>query len=203
MALNSCPFNLRNRQVKTRNRSILTARKRSCGKVMFLQVSVHQSFCPPEGRGSHQEEGPDVTITHDSLGYGTYSSPGHQTWDLTPPLDTKHWTYSLPSPSTPPDTRHESYPLPPLTPFHSSLLLTSGSYHWRSVQTCSLEELPPPVLTSGGGHRNTYAWQAGSTHPTGMNSSWLTFLFEISFFVQKVACILILKLKRELSLSLK
>ena len=26
------------------------------------------------------------------------------------------------------------------------------------------------VLTSSGGHQNTYVWQAGGTHPTGMLS---------------------------------
>ena len=26
------------------------------------------------------------------------------------------------------------------------------------------------VLTSSGGHQNTYGWQAGGTHPTGMLS---------------------------------
>ena len=110
MALNSCPFNLRNRQVKTRNRSIFTTRKRSYGKVMFSHVPVHQSFCPPgEGRDLHEEEGPHVTITHDALGYGTYSSPGHQTWDLTPRPG--HQTLDLLPPS-PPNTRHATYPPP-------------------------------------------------------------------------------------------
>ena len=28
----------------------------------------------------------------------------------------------------------------------------------------------PPVLTPSGSHRNTYSWQAGSMHPTGMLS---------------------------------
>ena len=29
---------------------------------------------------------------------------------------------------------------------------------------------PPPALTPSGGHQNTYGWQAGGTHPTGMLS---------------------------------
>ena len=40
----------------------------------------------------------------------------------------------------------------------------------RPVQTCSLEDLPPAVLTSSGGHWNTYGWKAGGVHPIGMLS---------------------------------
>ena len=37
------------------------------------------------------------------------------------------------------------------------LLLTSGGYYWKPVQTCSLEGLPnPQVLTPSGSNRNTY-----------------------------------------------
>ena len=48
----------------------------------------------------------------------------------------------------------------PKTP--STQLLTYGGHYWRPVQTCSLEDLPPPalVLTSSGGHHNIYSWQA-------------------------------------------
>ena len=31
------------------------------------------------------------------------------------------------------------------------MLLTSGGHHWRPVQTPSLDDFPPPVLTSSGG----------------------------------------------------
>ena len=34
--------------------------------------------------------------------------------------------------------------------------VTPGDHHWRPVQTCSLQDLPP-VLTSGG--QSTYGWQ--------------------------------------------
>ena len=61
----------------------------------------------------------------------------------------------------------------PRMPDMGSPLLTSGCHHWRPVQTCSLEDLPPPVLTSSGGHRNTYGWQAGGLYPTGMQSCFL------------------------------
>ena len=38
------------------------------------------------------------------------------------------------------------------------LLLGSGGHQWRHVQTCTLDS-PPTVLTSSGGHRNTYGLQ--------------------------------------------
>ena len=51
------------------------------------------------------------------------------------------------------------------------LLMTSGGHHWRNVQICALDTLPPrPPLTFSGGHRNTYGWQVAGTHPTGMLS---------------------------------
>ena len=53
-----------------------------------------------------------------------------------------------------------------------SLLVTSGGYHWRPVETCSLDltlQPPPQVLTSGG-HKSTYGWQVGGMYPTGMLS---------------------------------
>ena len=34
----------------------------------------------------------------------------------------------------------------------------------RPVQTCSLEDLPPSVLTSSSGHQNMYGYQAGSRY---------------------------------------
>ena len=54
-------------------------------------------------------------------------------------------------------------PLPlDIRPGYLPPLLTSGGYHWRPVQTCSLEALPwgTLVLTSIGGHR------VGGKHPT-------------------------------------
>ena len=52
-------------------------------------------------------------------------------------------------------------------------LLTCGAHTWRLVQTCLLEDLPPPPLTPRGDHRNTYGWQAGGTHPTGILSYFI------------------------------
>ena len=43
----------------------------------------------------------------------------------------------------------------PLAPFRH------GGQGWRSVQTCSLQDTPPPVLTSGG-----YGREASGMHPT-------------------------------------
>ena len=31
--------------------------------------------------------------------------------------------------------------------------------------------IPPPVLTPSGSHQNTFSWQAGCMHPTGILSS--------------------------------
>ena len=55
-----------------------------------------------------------------------------------------------------------------LSPITPSLLLTPGGHHWRPVQTCSLDDPTPPLLTPGGGHQNTYGWKVSSIHPTGM-----------------------------------
>ena len=70
-------------------------------------------------------------------------------------------------PSLPPDLG--THPQPVLTSDLGSylpLLLTSGGHRWRPAQTCSLGDLPPSVLASTGGHRNTYICQVGGTHPT-------------------------------------
>ena len=58
-------------------------------------------------------------------------------------------TVQGPQPSPPPRSRHGT------------------ALYWRPVQTCSLEDLPQPVLTSGGCSR-----KAGSAHPTRMLSSY-------------------------------
>ena len=62
--------------------------------------------------------------------------------------------------------RYQTWDLPLPT------LLISVGHHWRRVQICSLEDLSPAptLLTSSGGHRNTYGCKAGSTHPSGMHS---------------------------------
>ena len=72
-------------------------------------------------------------------------------------------------------TPHQLWPCFPL-------LVTSSGYHWRSVQTCSLDLIVQPptlpsVLTSSG-HRSKYSWQAGSIHPTGMLSCYLCNYFQ-------------------------
>ena len=81
---------------------------------------------------------------------------------------------------------HGWLPLAPLAwdintlPLHP-LIVTSGGHHWTLVQTCS----PPPVLTSSGGHRNTYSWQVGGTHPTGM-LSWIVNEIKLVIYVPLV-----------------
>ena len=89
------------------------------------------------------------------------------------PLSMMHWTslYRAPTPGTspPPPLTHQKWDPQPLWTSHMGpralQLVTSGSHHWRPVKTYSLEDPPPPVLTSSG-HRSTYDWQASSTHLT-------------------------------------
>ena len=70
-----------------------------------------------------------------------------------------------------------------------SLLPDSWWPSLETVQTCSLEDLrrppppPPPttrywhLISTSGSHRNTYGWQAGGAHPTGI----------LCFFRQKIS----------------
>ena len=51
----------------------------------------------------------------------------------------------------------------------SPLLVTSLSQEWIPVQTCSVED-PPPVLLTFGSFWSVYDRQAGNTYPTGMLS---------------------------------
>ena len=119
------------RHCSTIRKSIITARQRSCGMIMFSVVSVCHSV-HQVGWGSH------VTIIHDALG------PHHtripvlplQTWDLRNPLSalaSLPWTRDL-------TVKHPCL----------SLLVTSGGLHWRPVQACFTWAPPPTVLTSGG-----------------------------------------------------
>ena len=61
------------------------------------------------------------------------------------PLAMMHWI-SLYLPLPPPD----------MGPRYISLLLTSDGHHWKPIQNCSFEDLPPPppVLTCNGDYRN-------------------------------------------------
>ena len=47
-------------------------------------------------------------------------------------------------------------------------------------------------MTSGGGHQNTYGWQAGDMHPTGMLSRWKLLKEIIEGNIIVFACICIL-----------
>ena len=71
----------------------------------------------------------------------------HEGGHVTITHDALDLTYSPP--------RHGT-PCPPL-------LVTSGGHHRRPIQTCPLED-PLSVLTFGGGHRSTHAWQAGTSY---------------------------------------
>ena len=66
-----------------------------------------------------------------------------------------------------------SYGYPPI------LDIRSPPHYWHLMviirnpfKLVHLRPYPPPVLTSSGGHWNTYSWQAGSMHPTGMLSCY-------------------------------
>ena len=61
-------------------------------------------------------------------------------------------------------------------------LLTSGSHHWKPVQTCSVEDnLSPPVLTPSGSRCKVGKWQAGGIHPTGILSCFHAVPFDSVF----------------------
>ena len=134
---------------------IVTARKRSCGQVMFLQVFI-SSWVGGEA---------NVTITHGTLVLpvqGPPPFPAHQQWN-------HHWTPDMePTPSNLPTSSHTPHMRPTPSP---PLLLTSGGHHCWPVQTCSLEDLPL-VPTSSGGHWNIYGWEVSGMHPTVMLSCY-------------------------------
>ena len=84
------------------------------------------------------------------------------------PLPMIHWTSlykdPLPNPSPVPlNIRHR-------TPGFSPLLVTSCGHHCRPIQTCSLEDTPPLVLTSGATEAHIVGWQVDGMHLTGMFS---------------------------------
>ena len=70
------------------------------------------------------------------------------------------------------------------------LLVTSGGHPWRPVQTCSLQDLPTPlVLTSSGGP----TIKASGMYPTGMVSYFEAADIKQTFFAryrdQESSCI--------------
>ena len=108
---------------------------------MFSQASVHQSFCL--GR------------------IGTSYAP----WDMSHGVVTLPWASEL--------TWVPTLPALDIRPGHlHPLLLTSGSNHWRLFKIVHLRTYPSPqqyrhlVVAT----QNTYSWQVGSMHPTGMQS---------------------------------
>ena len=154
---------------------------RSCGKVMFSQVSLHQSFCP-KGGGSPCVHYP----LHWDMRPTLPSHPRHQTWDLHLP---RHQTWpTLPHP------RHQTWDLhspPPPTPDMGPLPLATDIW-WSSLEACSNlftwgpSSLPPSVVTFSDGHWNMYGLQAASAHPTGMYSCWNCTLKRLISLVTKI-----------------
>ena len=135
--------------------------QKEVGDVCLLcQVSLFRNLTHSYRPRTKLREGNVFTSVSFILFMGRGSSCDHCPWCV------GTWYLPLLPIGPSPDTRHGTYNLAPL-------LLTSGGHHWRPVQTCSLENIPPPlisVLTSSGGHENTYSWQAGITHPIGMLS---------------------------------
>ena len=64
---------------------------------------------------------------------------------------------------------HDMGPGYPTRPPTWDLLLTSSGHHWRPVQTCLLEDLPP-IPHQIGTDNLVVTTEAGGTHPTGMLS---------------------------------
>ena len=94
------------------------------------------------------------------------------------PLAMMHWEMGSSLYPWIPDMRPTPSPIPPpRTPWIPDMGPTpspAADIWWSSLETCSnlfaWGPTPPPVLISSGGHWNTYSWQAGGTHPTGMLS---------------------------------
>ena len=101
---------------------IITAHKRSCGKVMFSQASV----CSPVGGGCSY-----VTIIHDAFDLTVLTPPA-------PDMDLGAY------PQAPPPRHGTCVPTPLLRPTARYWHLVV--HHWRPVQNCSLED-PHPTHT--------------------------------------------------------
>ena len=107
--------------VSTCANDFITARKRSCGKVMFLDVSVSHSVqgegwgCLALGQGVAMGQGC-------ASGSKGYTPPGHTPWS-TPPGHT---------PDTPPDTHTPGHTQPHTSRTHTPP--TSGRYasYWNA-----------------------------------------------------------------------
>ena len=124
-------------------------------------------YCPEQSYGKVMfslRRGTHVTITHDVLDLIVQGHPQPQ-----PCQPIGHWTslYRASSPAAAP------HPWPPpldighqCTRTSPPLLVTSGGRPLRPIQTCSLEN-PTPIILTSVGYLNMYDWQAGATHPTG------------------------------------
>ena len=96
---------------------IFTARKWSCGKVIFSQASVHSRS---RGWLHHLHHGIGHMVVYPlTSGLGTYSPPRHKTWVPTPPTATYIWWSSL-------ETCSNVSTCGP-----TSIVLTSSGGHWN------------------------------------------------------------------------
>ena len=132
---------------------VFTTRQRNCGKVMFSVVSVSHSV--------------------HSGGVGWGGGGEGLMWSLpmmyctSPNRDPGHGTSMYIDPPPYPGTIRHGTSL-----YRDTMLVISGGQDWRPVQTCSLQELPPPVVLTSGSYWSTYDWHAGGAHPTGMLSCY-------------------------------
>ena len=105
----------------------------------------------------------------------------HCTGPLTSPVPLGMYRNPQPHPTPTLTPRHgtllyrNSQPLPPLptwdlTIWNPPLLVTSGSHHWRPVQTFSLQDPHPTGSDIWWLLKQVRSLQAGRTHPTGMLS---------------------------------
>ena len=121
---------------------------------MSVQIQTHMVFII----------GLFIWVTGTSPASGIVHMVGYPTQDigLVIPNPSLSWTWN---PGHPPTCTWDlGYPpQPPATD------MTSGGHHWRPVQVCSLEDIPP-LLTPSGSHQNMHGWQVGNRHPTGMPS---------------------------------
>ena len=125
---------------------LVTARQRSCGKVIFADTCVRNFIC-------------STGVSHKMWAPGGGEAWNYYSWCISP-----HCT----APTPPPPWQGTS-PYCPWTynlTVQGPLLVTSGGQYWRPVQTLFTGGAFPPVLTSGG------YWS--HSNPTGILLQYLS-----------------------------
>ena len=129
---------------------LITARQRSCGKLVFSQVSVilfrgvpydHYPSCIGPHCTAHSQPRPCPPYHIKQGPLAQSLSPGH------------HIRQGRPAPTCP-------WPL-------------TSDIWWPLMETCSdLFTCGPPLILISGDHQSMYSWQIGSMHPTIMLSCY-------------------------------